>query len=125
MNYILYGELYPMIRKHLNKILKDRLENPDDFNVVKVDLEESPLDEVIYEASSLPLGYDKKVVVVDNCNFLTKDVEEKDETKVLNLLSQNTDEIDLVFILRSEKVDKNGNIDGNETEKGIEENAPK
>ena len=110
MNYILYGELYPMIRKHLNKILKDRLENPDDFNVVKVDLEESPLDEVIYEASSLPLGYDKKVVVVDNCNFLTKDVEEKDETKVLNLLSKNTDGIDLVFILRSEKVDKNGKI---------------
>lgn len=99
-----------MIRKHLNKILKDRLENPDDFNVVKVDLEESPLDEVIYESSSLPLGYDKKVVVVDNCNFLTKDVEEKDETKVLNLLSKNTDGIDLVFILRSEKVDKNGKI---------------
>lgn len=110
MNYILYGELYPMIRKHLNKILKERLENPDDFNVVKIDLEESPIDEVIYEASSLPLGYDKKVVVVDNCGFLTKDVEEKDEAKILDLLSQITDDIDLVFILRSEKVDKNGKI---------------
>lgn len=110
MNYILYGELYPMIRKHLNKILKERLENPDDFNVVKIDLEESPIDEVIYEASSLPLGYDKKVVVVDNCGFLTKDVEEKDETKILDLLSQIADDIDLVFILRSEKVDKNGKI---------------
>ena len=110
MNYILYGELYPMIRKHLNKILKERLVDVDDFNVTKIDLEESSLDEVAYEASSLPLGYEKKAVVVDNCNFLTKDVEKADEDKVLEILKESADDIDLIFILRSEKIDNKGKI---------------
>ena len=110
MNYILYGELYPMIRKHLNKILKERLGDVDDFNVTKIDLEESTLDEVIYESSSLPLGYEKKAVVVDNCGFLTKDVEKNDEEKVLDMLKNSTDDINLIFILRNENVDKKGKI---------------
>lgn len=110
MNYILYGELYPMIRKHLNKILKERLGDVDDFNVTKIDLEESLLDEVIYESSSLPLGYEKKAVVVDNCEFLTKDVEKNDEDKVLEMLKNSSDDIDLIFILRNENVDKKGKI---------------
>ena len=110
MNYILYGELYPMIRKHLNKILKERLGEVDEFNVTKIDLEESSLDEVAYEASSLPLGYEKKAVVVDSCNFLTKDVEKADEDKVLEILKSSSDDIDIIFILRSEKVDNKGKI---------------
>ena len=110
MNYILYGELYPMIRKHLNKLLKERLGEVDDFNVTKIDLEESSLDEVAYEASSLPLGYEKKAVVVDGCLFLTKDVEKADEDKVLEILKNSQDDIDLFFILRSEKIDNKGKI---------------
>ena len=110
MNYILYGELYPMIRKHLNKILKERLGEVDDFNVVKIDFEESSLDEIEYESSSLPLGYDKKAVVVDNSLFLTKDVDDKDEEKALQILEKSSDDIDLIFILRSEKVNKSGKI---------------
>lgn len=110
MNYILYGELYPMIRKHLNKILKERLGEVDDFNVTKIDFEESNLEEIAYESSTLPLGYDKKAVVVDNADFLTKDVDEKDEEKVLEILNNSTNDIDIVFILRSEKVNKTGKI---------------
>ena len=110
MNYILYGELYPMIRKHLNKILKERLGETDDFNVTKIDFEESNLEEVAYESSTLPLGYDKKAVVVDNAIFLTKDIDDKDEEKVLEILQNSTDDIDLIFIWRSEKVNKTGKI---------------
>ena len=110
MNYILYGELYPMIRKHLNKILKERLIEVDEFNVTKIDFEESTLDEIEYESSSLPLGYDKKVVVVDNAHFLGKDVEQKDEEKVLDILKKSQDDIDLIFINRDANVDKKGKI---------------
>ena len=110
MNYILYGELYPMIRKHLNKILKERLENPDDFNVVHIDLDESSIDEIAYESLSLPLGYDKKVVVVDNSSFLTKDVTKEDEEKVLELLKNSSDDIDIIFIYRNSDVSKSGKI---------------
>ena len=110
MNYILYGELYPMIRKHLNKILKERLGEVDDFNVTKIDFEEPSLDEIEYESSSLPLGYEHKVVVVDNANFLTKEAEEKDVEKVMEILQKSTNDIDLVFILRNDKVEKKGKI---------------
>ena len=110
MNYILYGELYPMIRKRLNKILKERLGEVDDFNVVKIDFEESSIEEIAYEAASLPLGYDKKAVVVDNANFLLKEVDEKDEKAVLEILQSSLDEINIIFILRTEKINKSGEI---------------
>ena len=110
MNYILCGELYPMIRKHLNKILKERLGEPDDFNVTKIDFEESSVEEIAYEASSLPLGYEKKAVVVDNAEFLTKDADPKQEAKILEILEKSTSDIDLIFILRNDKVNKNGEI---------------
>ena len=80
MNYILYGEQYPMIRKRLNKILNERLGEPDDFNVVKLDFDESPIEEIISECSLLPLGYDRKAVVVDNASFIEKGADE-DATK--------------------------------------------
>ena len=82
MNYILYGEQYPMIRKHLTKILKERLKEPDDFNTVKIDYDESSIDEIIMEASLLPLGYDKKAIVVDNATFLTKEGKEEEKNKM-------------------------------------------
>ena len=110
MNYILCGELYPIIRKHLNKILKDRLGEPDNFNVVKLDFEESPIEEILYEASSLPLGYEKKAVVVDNAEFLTKEADPKIEAKVLEMLQKSTNDIDLIFILRNNKINKSGEI---------------
>ena len=110
MNYILFGEQYPMIRKRLNKILKERLEEVDDFNVTKIDFEESSVDEIIYEASSLPLGYDKKAIVVDNATFLTKDADPKQEAAILDMLQKSINEINIIFILRSEKINKNGEI---------------
>ena len=110
MNYILYGEQYPMIRKHLAKILKECLKEPDDFNTVKIDFDESCIEEVIEEASLLPLGYDKKAVVVDNATFLTKDVKEEEANKLVECIKNTPDEINLIFILRSDKLDKNGPI---------------
>ena len=50
MNYILYGEQSPMIKKRLKKILTERLGEVDDFNVVRFDLDEDEIDAVIDEA---------------------------------------------------------------------------
>ena len=110
MNYILCGELYPILRKHLNKILKERLGEPNNFNVVKIDFEESPVEQIVYEASSLPLGYDKKAVVVDNATLLTKEADPKDEKQIVELLQKSTNDIDLIFILRNDKINKQGEI---------------
>lgn len=110
MNFILYGEQYPMIRKHLAKILKDRLKEPDDFNTTKIDFDESSIEEVIAEASLLPLGYDKKAIIVDNASFLTKEGKDEDKNKLLECIKDTPDEINLIFVLRSDKLDKNGAI---------------
>lgn len=110
MNYILYGEQYPMIRKRLTKILKERLGTPDDFNVVKIDYEESSIEEIISECSLLPLGYERKAVVVDNATFITKDVDEETKNKFLECLKSSVDEIDTILILRNEKIDPKSEI---------------
>ena len=103
---IIYGEQYPMIRSNLAKVLKDCLKQPDDFNTVKIDFDNSCIEEIIQEACLLPLGYDRKAVVVDNASFLTKEGKEEDKKKLLECIKETPDEINLIFILRSEKIDK-------------------
>lgn len=100
MNYILYGEQYPRIRHHLKKILSERLGEVDEFNVTKFDASEDDIDEIIADTSLLPLGYDRKVIVIDNASFLAKDGDKKILEKFTNSIV-NDDSIDIVFIVRS------------------------
>ena len=83
------------------KILKEFLVEPDDFNVCKIDYAESSIEEIISESSSLPLGYEKKAVVVDNAVFLTKDAKDIEKTEILDLVNTKTNDIAVIFILRS------------------------
>lgn len=110
MNFILYGEQLPMIKKHLKKILLDRLGEPDEFNVVKFDLEEANINEIVDEASMLPLGYDKKAVVISNCTFLTNQGNKEDKDKILEMLQNSNDDIDIIMIYNSDKIDEKSPI---------------
>ena len=110
MNYILYGEQYPMIRKRLKKILKERLGEVDDFNVIKFDYNEDILPEIIDEANMLPLGYDAKAVVVDKCSFLEAKAKKEVVDKILSMLENSSDSIDIIFILRNENLDRKSEI---------------
>ena len=105
MNYILYGEQYPMIKKRLGKILKERLGDVDDFNVVKFEYSLDKIDEIIDEASMLPLGYDSKAVVIDNASFLETKGNKEASEKFAALIENSSDSIDVIFILRNENLD--------------------
>ncbi|MCR5333008.1 MAG: DNA polymerase III subunit delta [Bacilli bacterium] len=105
MNYILYGEQYPMIKKKLNKLLKERLGEPDDFNVAKFDMDNSSLDDALMDASLLPLGYDRKAVVFDNVTFLDKGAKKDDVQKILELVQEPDESIDLFFVVRKGTID--------------------
>ena len=118
MNYILYGEQYPMIKKRLKKVLKENLGEVDDFNVVKFDYSNDIVDEIIDEASMLPLGYDSKAVVVDNASFLEPKGNKEISEKFLKLLENSNDSIHVIFVLRNENLD-----DKNEVAKWINENG--
>ncbi len=110
MNYIIYGELSPVIKKTLNKILKERLGDPDDFNVVKFDLDENSPEEIVDEASMLPLGYEHKAVVVDKCKFLLSNGSKEQKDIFLKLIQNSSDDIDIIFIHRSSTIDQKGEI---------------
>lgn len=112
MNYILYGEQYPMIKKRLGKILKERLGDVDDFNVVKFEFSNDIVDEICDEASMLPLGYDSKAVVIDKASFLEPKSNKETVEKMLSVLENSSDSINIIFILRNENIDhKNPIVD--------------
>ena len=101
MNYILYGEQYPMIKKRLKKVLHESVGEVDDFNVVKFDYSPEKVDEIIDEASMLPLGYDSKAVVIDNASFLEAKANKEIVDRFVNLLKNEEDSISIFFILLS------------------------
>lgn len=110
MNYILYGEQYPMIQKRLNKILKERLGEPDDFNVIKFDISECNPQEVIDEINYLPLGYDKKVVVVDKCTFLASNGPKELKEIFTDVIKENNESVDIILIHHSGTIDEKSEI---------------
>lgn len=110
MNYILYGEQIPMIKKYLNKALLDRLGTPDAFNVVKLDFDDCEISEIIDEASMLPLGYDSKAVVISNCSFLTSQGNKEEKEKILSLLKSTPQEIHIFMLYNGEKIDEKSSI---------------
>lgn len=104
MNYILSGTQSPLIKKALKKILKERLGEPDDFNVTRFDLNEDDVDEIISEFSMFPLGYDRKAVVIDNASFLSGGNKTLAEKFNDNLVDD--DAVDIIFISRDSSLDE-------------------
>ena len=75
MVYFIYGNQSPTIKSQIKKIAKTFLgeqENIDEFNFVKLDGHNVVIQEAVDEAKYVSLGYDKKVVSIENCYFLEK-----------------------------------------------------
>ena len=69
MIYLIYGNQSPTIKSRIKKIAKEFLndENFDEFNFVKIDGHNSLVQEAVDECHYVSLGYDKKVVSLENC----------------------------------------------------------
>ncbi len=87
MIYLVYGNQSPTIKSKIKKIAKSNLPFIDDINFVKYDASETPIQEVVDECNYLPLGYEHKVISLENTYFLLK---EKSKNKVES--EQNYDE---------------------------------
>lgn len=73
MIYFIYGNQSPTIRSQIKKIATSFLDNNvDEFNFVRVDGFNIPVQDAVSECQYVSLGYDKKVVSLENCYFLTK-----------------------------------------------------
>lgn len=112
MIYILFGIQALMIKNRTNKLLRERLETIDDFNCVHFDGRETPVQDIVYECSLIPLGYDRKAVVVDNAYYLGKTNEKEkagleQDYKVLSAYLKNPNEqTDLFLCLNAPAIDE-------------------
>ena len=94
MIYFIYGNQSPTVKSQIKKVSKDFLggETPDEFNFVKLDGHNVLVQDTIDECKYVSLGYEKKVVSLENCYFLLKP---KPKNKIDS--DQNFDEL-LEFI---------------------------
>lgn len=117
MNFIIYGEQSVMIKNRLKKVVKERLDFVDEMNFVKFDMANTTLDDVIEEASYLPLGYEHKIIVLEDCLFLekskaSKGKKKKDEDideameRFVSYVKHANEDCDLVLTLNSTNIDK-------------------
>ena len=74
MVYFIYGNQSPTIKSQIKKITKTFLDGMeiDDFNFVKIDGHNVLVQDAVDECRYVSLGYDKKVVSLENCYFLLK-----------------------------------------------------
>ena len=114
MVYIIFGSQSYSIQYQYKKIAKEVLKEVDELNYVKLDSSETSFLEIIDEATSIPLGYDYKVVVVTNCNFLVKESktlkEDKEYKEFISYIKNNDENTILILTVNENAIDTRGEI---------------
>ncbi len=116
MVYLIYSNQSSEIKKLVKSIAKQSLPERDDMNFVRYDGNNTLIQEVIDDANYVPLGYDKKVVSVDNCYFLMKPkprnkIESEQDYKALIAYIKNPNpDCDLILTVPTADIDTNGEI---------------
>lgn len=74
MIYLIYGNQGPSIKSRIKKTAESFLgeEKPDELNFIKLDGHNSLVQDAVDECKYVALGYEKKVVSLENCYFLLK-----------------------------------------------------
>ena len=116
MIYLIYGNQIPAIKNRLKRIIKERLDIIDEMTYVRYDGNNVLVQEVVDDANYLPLGYEHKLVALDNCYFLEKPKprnkieSDQDYQKLKDFISHPSEESDLVLIANTLSIDKNSEI---------------
>ena len=128
MIYLIYGNQSPTIKSQIKKITKTFLgeDNVDDFNFVKLDGNNVLVQDAVDECRYVSLGYDKKVVSLENCYFLLKPKprnkieQDQDYKKLISYISDSYNDEESTFILSvpSLTIDPKNEIFNSVKEKG-------
>ncbi len=120
MIYLIYGNQSPTIKNQIRKIGEAFLgeEKPDELNFVKLDGHNAPVQDAVDECKYVSLGYEKKVVSLENCYFLLKPKPrnkiEADQNydELEDYLTNNSGDTDACLILSvtSSTVDEKSNL---------------
>lgn len=110
MVYLFYGLEEFLIDKEIKKILNDN--QIDDYSINEYDLENSQINEIIDDASTIPLFGDKKGIIVDNSYIFSANSKKPEQDikvleQYLNAINPNTT---LIFKILKESVDSRKKI---------------
>lgn len=99
--YLIYGNNYSLIKREIDKIKEDTLD------VVKYDLSNTKVDELLDDASCISLFSGKKVLIGENALFLTSSdtTTDHDLTYLEKYLKDNNHENITIFYVLKEKLD--------------------
>lgn len=108
MIYLICGLERARLSKALQRIVKTSLNNEvDDMNFVKFDATNVLVQEIVDEANYLPLGYEHKVIAIENAYFLAKErtktkIEaDQDYDKLEKYLQNPNEDVDVIFLVES------------------------
>ena len=116
MIHLVYSNQSSEIKKVIKAIAKQSLPERDEMNFVRYDGNSTLVQEFIDDANYVPLGYDKKVVAVDNCYFLMKPrprnkiESDQDYKALINYLKNPNPDCDLILTVPNTSIDTNGEI---------------
>lgn len=116
MIHLIYSNQSSEIKKVVKAIAKQSLPERDDMNFVRYDGNNTLIQEIIDDANYVPLGYDKKVVTVDNCYFLMKPKprnkieSDQDYKTLISYIKNPNPDCDLILTVPTAEVDKNGEL---------------
>lgn len=105
MIYALYGIELNLIEDFINKLIKEK----NIETIIKYDLDNSNIEDIIEDSSYDDLFCNKKLIIVNNSNFLNNKTTEGFEILEKYLLNPNINNI-LIFILNEEKINEKNSI---------------
>ena len=102
--FLIYGNENYLINEKIKEIINEISSN----NIVKYNMETDSIDDALLDVQTVSMFDEKKIVICDNCKFLTREVKKSVEQNTDNLLKyidNPFNDVYLLLIVRNEKLD--------------------
>jgi len=109
--YLIYKNENYLIKKELSKIIDNS--NVIDDNIIRYNLDEVNIIDAIDEACTISMFDSNKVIICENCSFLTGDNKKEinhDIDSLIKYINNPFDDVYLIFIVNNEKLDERKKI---------------
>lgn len=114
MAYIVFGSQQLMVKKQVKKCIADYFKDDNNYEVLQIDSSKITEEELLNECEQFSLCGDKKVIILENSNFLTA---ERDSSKfvytdslVKYLKNENPSTVLIFSVVYSKKLDSRNKI---------------
>lgn len=108
MIYVIYGPQEALVKNRINEIIAEKIGAVDGFNYVYYSCLDTPLEDIVQDAITLPFGIDKKVIVIRQPFFLTGEKPKLefdfDDQPLISYLSKPLESAVLIFECLSSKL---------------------